>query len=97
MHQALMVGPYPTHDFRAVESGCHSRRVAVPLCNLDSAWHNVEMYGLRSLTKPQEVDTFRAQYCVKEPFCDTKTSRKIGIGRRRKIIKLSDRQMGFED
>ena len=92
-----MVGPNPTHDFRAVEPGCHSRRVAVPLCNLASAWHNVEMYGLRSLAKSQEIDAFRAKYCVKEPFCDTKTSRKISIGRWRKIIKLGDRQMGFED
>ena len=92
-----MVGPYPTHDFRAIEPGCHSRRVAVSLCNLASAWHYVEMYGLRRLAKSQEIDAFRAQHCVKEPFCDTETSRKIGIGRWRKIIKPGDRDMGFEN
>ncbi|MBB3001334.1 hypothetical protein [Paraburkholderia tropica] len=97
MHQTFMVGPYPTHDFRAVESWCDGRGVAEPLCDVSGAWDNVEMYGLSRLTKPQKVDSLGAYQCVKDAFCDAKAFRKIGIGPGRQGIKLGGRQMGFED
>lgn len=71
--------------------------MTIPLRDFASAGHDVKMYGLRGLTKSEEVDAFGAKHGVKNPFRNTKTSYEISVRGGRQLVELRCGRLSLKD